>query len=89
MSVSIQEVLTERVTSGDEPGTAWGRVHVEWSTIAFECGIKNLATSLEGPGDASIASTPVRLRVNEAETDSCRIEFFCASACLCRATAGC
>ena len=89
MSVSLTELLTERVARGEGPATPRVQVQVEWSTIAFECGIKNLTTTIEISGSAAPASEPVLLRVNEAQADSCRIEFFCASACLCRASAGC
>ena len=88
MLVSIPELLTEPVTGGNESATPWLRVHVEWFTIAFECGIKKIATSIEMSGNASTASEPVLLRVSEAEADSCRVEIFCAAARLCRAGAG-
>lgn len=89
MSVSLPELLPGPVTIGDEPATGWLRVPVEWSTMGFECDIKNLATSTERSGRALTAMEPVRLRVNEAENDSCRVEIFCAAARLCGASAGC
>lgn len=89
MSVSLPELLPGPVTIGDEPGTGWLRVPVQWSTMGFDCGIKNLATSNEMSGSVLTAMEPVRLRVDEAVNGSCRVEIFCVAARLCGASAGC
>jgi len=89
MSVSLPELLPRPVAIGDEPATGWLRVPVEWSTMGFECAIENLAASTEMAGSALTAEEPVRLRMNEPESDSCRVEIVRAAARLCGASAGC
>jgi hypothetical protein len=89
MSVSLPELVPGPATIGDGSPAGWLRVPVEWSTMGFECDVKNLATSIEMSGSALTATEPVRLRVNEAESDSCRVELFCVAARLCGASAGC
>jgi hypothetical protein len=88
MLPSVQEPLALPKRLRGKPQMAPLRVIVEWSVTSFECGINRLGNGAGATGDGPAATGPVRLRVTEAEADSCRVEMFCAEACLCGASAG-
>ena len=89
MSVSLPELLPGLAMFDDRTAIGKLQVPVKWGTIGFECEIKTLGSPLEMADRALVGVEPVRLRVNKAENDSCRVEIFCAAARLCGASAGC
>lgn len=88
MPPNLTELSGQTATIPGNPRMEPVRVPVEWFTTAFECSINSIAKAGGRRDGAGNVTGPVRLRVNRAEADSCKVEIFCEEARLCGVSAG-
>ncbi len=88
MPASLKEGPSRPVRAAGEFGTESLRIPVEWTTTKFKCKVESAGQPALAGQEAPSDDEPVRLRVREAEGESCRLEIFFAGAGLCGASAG-